>query len=124
MLTCTLHNLNAGHLCLMVQGIYFFCDACMQEEERRQLEIAQRRAEHGLVWVWLLVVLHAWSWGLCEHVLCQLMYNTCQGCSVHYLTIILCTLFSRILTRQYKAQLRRKSQQIQEALVTVHSTNI
>ena len=54
----------------MAQGIYFFCDACMQEEERRQLEIAQRRAEHGLVWVWLLVVLHAWSLGIYVNMYC------------------------------------------------------
>lgn len=110
----------------MAQGIYCFCDACMQEEERRQLEITQRRAEHGLVWVWFFVV-HGHG-DLYECMLCQVMYMyaTCQGCSIHYLTQVLplCSHFSRILTRQYKAQLRRKSQQIQEALVTVHSTNI
>ena len=41
-----------------MKQIYFLCDSCLQEEERRQLEITQRRAEHGLVWVGLLVVLH------------------------------------------------------------------
>jgi len=78
--TFTLRNLNAGHLFLMAQGIYFFCDACMQEEERRQLEIAQRRAEHGLVWVWLLVVLYAWS---CMGIYMYVNMYCASRCTIH-----------------------------------------